>query len=597
MRSVMHAIGLSLCILHPLQAQGGPPPVELQTKVGERFRLLHDQIQELEQLKVESSPDESRLLAAGNRLIQEQELHRRMAGVRSLMAESRWDEALQELGAVHEQLLLLLDLLLDRARDLSELMEGIEQLEDFGKRIDAVLEDQREQKDRSAEAAELERAQQGFAAAMAELERLVAEQGEVSTSLENPPAGATATQRQLRERGEQLAEQVRQLEQLARPDEEATEESASRTLGRASAAMSSVEDALSRGEAGPARAGSDEAVRELEAARAAMQALGEQISERLEQLPLGSQADAQAATREETEQLAEDMRNAAEPQEEGQSPAPVPGSENVEAAVPNQQAAAQSLQAGAAGAASQQQQDAIERLEQAQQAMAEAMEQLRNEMQDEVLRAMEERFTEMLTRQQELSKRTRAADRLAQDRLTEDDALPRAVKNRCEQIAAGERELAGEAEEALRLLTDEGSTAVFPALTEMLRDDLLTVADRLEAFRSGPSTQALQADIEKLLEDLIESLGQQLEQNESQESSQSSESEASLVPMSAEFKLLLTLQKRVNGRTLELDERVPAADRGSDEARVEAADIAGKQKQVREMTRELASKLQAKESK
>jgi len=51
------------------------------------------------------------------------------------------------------------------------------------------------------------------------------------------------------------------------------------------------------------------------------------------------------------------------------------------------------------------------------------------------------------------------------------------------------------------------------------------------------------------------------------------------------------LQERVNTRTLEYDEGMPAAMRDTDDARNEAGDLSARQVKVRDLTRKLATKL------
>jgi hypothetical protein len=64
-----------------------------------------------------------------------------------------------------------------------------------------------------------------------------------------------------------------------------------------------------------------------------------------------------------------------------------------------------------------------------------------------------------------------------------------------------------------------------------------------------------------------------------------------LVPISAELKMIRYLQERVNKRTKEYDEGMPAALRETDDARAEAVQLSGKQGKVRDLTRKLAVKL------
>jgi hypothetical protein len=86
----------------------------------------------------------------------------------------------------------------------------------------------------------------------------------------------------------------------------------------------------------------------------------------------------------------------------------------VQQAVPKQRAAAGQLKEYKP--AKQKQQDAKEDLEAAQKELEDALAQLRQQLVDEVLRALEERFTAMLAVQRELSAQTKTLHAHAQQR-------------------------------------------------------------------------------------------------------------------------------------------------------------------------------------
>jgi hypothetical protein len=120
----------------------------------------------------------------------------------------------------------------------------------------------------------------------------------------------------------------------------------------------------------------------------------------------------------------------------------------------------------------------------------------------------------MLKRQRELSAQTKAVDATRQNVLTADGSLPAALVDKLQGLAVGEGELAAEASDALKLLGEDGTTAVFPPLVEQLRDDLAAVERRLQAKESGAGTQQAQRDVEDLLDLLINALRKTIERKE-----------------------------------------------------------------------------------
>ena len=335
----------------------------------------------------------------------------------------------------------------------------------------------------------------------------------------------------------------------------------------------------------------DRAIRELEKTLQELERMSEEARRQLLQLPFDQQVRAQEVTRVDTDRLAQDMEADDAAGDSQGNPRKTPGKQNIQQAVPKQKAAAGQLKDYKPGKASQEQQDALDELEKARQALEDALAQLRQELQDEVLRALEERFAAMLEKQKELSARTKAVDRLVENTMVAADTVPAAIARRCGEIGAGEFELAGEASDALKLLVEEGTTAVFPAVVELLRDDLTAVGDRLTGNDSGRTTQEMQAAIEEMLRDLLDALRRQIEMNEGNGQCGQCNGQPPLVPMSAELRLVMIKQKRVNQRTVAYDRDVPRERRSTDAATDAAQELSRQQGQVEDLLRRLAVKL------
>jgi hypothetical protein len=337
----------------------------------------------------------------------------------------------------------------------------------------------------------------------------------------------------------------------------------------------------------------DHALDKLRQARKELEALEEEARRELLQLPFEQQARAQEQTKMDTDTLSKDMEKASEPKE-GEAKKPVPGTPNIQQAVPKQRAAAGMLKERRPDKAKQQQQDAKQDLEDAKKKLEDALAQLRQQLQDDVLRSLEERFAAMLARQKEISARTIVTERLRGEALTADGSLPAALKERCTELADGEFGLAGDAADARKLLEQEGTTAVFPELVDELEADLTRVGERLAAHQTGTATQQMQAEIVEALETLINALRRAIEEGEGQ--CGQCNGQPPLVPLSAELKLIQALQKRVHKRTVAYDTEVPEQLRVTEEAKDTAGEISRKQGRVEELTRKLAIKLDKQEA-
>jgi hypothetical protein len=236
--------------------------------------------------------------------------------------------------------------------------------------------------------------------------------------------------------------------------------------------------------------------------------MAEDARRELLKLPFEQQTKKQDQTQHATDTLSKDMEKSEQDGENGESKA-APGKKRVQQAVPKQRAAAGQLKEYKP--AKQKQQDAKDDLDAAKKELDDALAQLRQQLQDEVLRALEERFTAMLARQRELSAQTKSLDTTRGNVLTANGQLPAAIVEKLTALSTSEGELESEASDALKLLEEDATTAVFPPMVEQLRDDLAAVSKQLAAQQSDAPVQQAQRDVEDLLELLINALRKTVE--------------------------------------------------------------------------------------
>ncbi|MGE0142501.1 MAG: hypothetical protein AB7I19_04500 [Planctomycetota bacterium] len=610
---------LVLCSSPTLAAQ--TDPATLQAEVTRRFEDLHERMRKLQIVKAATAPDESALLESGNRFIEERSLRTGLDEARALMAAQRWDEALQRLEAVQTDLQRLLDVLLARQLDVDKLLAEIKRLENLKNQVDKLITEQRSEKNESAEAEADQQRVKDLEAAKAEIAALLETQRETRAQTEQqglaakPEAAAALSDKQaeLEKKTAELGDKLEKLdadakgrESADKPADESPKEptepkepsskpaegggSCAGNCKAAAGAMSQAKQKMLAKTPERALADMDEAIRRLEAAKKQIEDELNEAQRKLEQLPFDAMAKKQEVTQIKTDKLAAEMEEHDQNPESNPEKKITPGKRNVQQAVPRQKAAAGQLKEFVPGKAKQEQQDAQEKLEQAKKELEDALTQLRQQLADEVLRALEERFGQMLEKQRELSARTKSADRLAGAAVTADGQVPAEVRTRSTAIGRGEHELSGEAGDALKLLQEEGTSAAFPLLVEMLRDDLTQVGTWLDGARTGSATQSLQADIEQTLKDLIDALRRQIEMNEATGQCGMCNGQPALVPFSAELKLIMIKQKRVNKSTSEFDQTVPEASRETDAAKARAEQLSRQQGQVEDLMRKVAQK-------
>ena len=144
--------------------------------------------------------------------------------------------------------------------------------------------------------------------------------------------------------------------------------------------------------------------------------------------------------------------------------------------------------------------EALEKLQEAIAELEEILRQLREEEMERVLALLEGRFRKMLEMELKVYEGTIRIDKIDKEKRG------RSVDIRASKLAFDQRKIAGEADRALTLLLEEGSSIAFPEVVEQMRDDMEEVAARLDQVKVGEITQGLEEEIIATLEELIEAL-------------------------------------------------------------------------------------------
>ncbi len=192
---------------------------------------------------------------------------------------------------------------------------------------------------------------------------------------------------------------------------------------------------------------------------------------------------------------------------------------------------------------------AREELEKAKAELEEILRQLREEEIARTLAMLEARFRKMLEMELAVYESTQRLDKLPEDKRGE----PFLVQTG--KLSSDQRKIAIEAQKALTLLQEEGSSVAFPATVEVMHEDMQSVADRLADAKVDDITIGTEEDIIQALEELIEALQKaqqdmEQKQQQQQQQQQQQEQEQPLVDQIAELKMIKALQERVNKRTI-----------------------------------------------
>ena len=201
------------------------------------------------------------------------------------------------------------------------------------------------------------------------------------------------------------------------------------------------------------------------------------------------------------------------------------------------------------------QEKALRELEQAKAELERILRQLREEEKERMLMLLDARFRRMLDAQIEVYEKTKKLD------VTRSSSPSHEVEIASGRLHRKEREIAHEADRALILLREDGTSVAFPEAIKQARDDMVVVAERLRDVKLGLITQGMEEDIIATLEETLAALQKALkelrEQRARQQQSGSGEpSDQALVNKLAELRMIRSLQQRINRRTQSYDEMI-----------------------------------------
>mgnify|MGYP001400978345 CR=1 FL=1 len=251
----------------------------------------------------------------------------------------------------------------------------------------------------------------------------------------------------------------------------------------------------------------------------------------------------------------------------------------------NMQDAAQRLEAENLEGALEDQEDALAELNRTEDQLRQERERLEQERREKVTSVVLARLYTMLADQQLIGKETSELEKqrklLPGDGKRSTFGVAEAFDFAGRSLARRERSLATDAEDILRVLTEDASSVVAPEILRRVIADLENVSGRLDESDTSSLVQVLQQDVETSLKELIEALQparnrnrmdrnrqrsggaeekrQQGQQQQGQEGEQGEEGEQDedkkdLITPVMELRMLISAQRRVRARTARWNE-------------------------------------------
>jgi hypothetical protein len=274
-----------------------------------------------------------------------------------------------------------------------------------------------------------------------------------------------------------------------------------------------------------------------------------------------------------------------ESQEQSQSPSER-AVEKLRKAQQRMQQAQERLKEAQRKKAVEEQEAALRELEQAKAELEKILRQLREEEMERLLVLLEARLRKMLEMQNQVYDETKQLDKSAESVPQHELEIASASLSRQED------QIVNEADRALMLLQEDGSSVAFPEALQQAREDMKTVSDRLKRVKTEKITQALEEDIIATLEETLAALQKALKdlrdkKSQPQQGGGGEPGEQALVDQLAELRMIRALQDRVNKRTLFYDEILEGQQAADAELLEALEELAQRQEQIYRATHDL----------
>ncbi len=262
--------------------------------------------------------------------------------------------------------------------------------------------------------------------------------------------------------------------------------------------------------------------------------------------------------------------------------------------------------------------DAIERMREAEQRLEEAKredaveeqreaeENLRNAIDEleRILRQLrEEEMERELARLESRLRKMAAMQSQVLDDCVALAATPESQRDRQTDLKAGElafeeKKITHEADRAMLLLREEGSSVAFPEVLTQIRSDTVRVSQRLEESKIDAVTQGIQEDVLAALEEMIDALQkaqkdleeQRQQQQQQGQPPQQGPGEQPLVQALAELKLIRTMETRIKSTTERYGDLLESGETSGSEVRPMLQSLAERQDRLFQITRDLVLK-------
>ena len=569
----------------PANAASQLPLDQQQMSISQRYERFEQTLLKIVDITRETDPARADLLLRAIGKSREMRISPQIESIVQLLGQERLGEAGTRQDDLIKSLAVVLEILQsedERARIKNEM----ERVQDLLKDLDRVVgkqKDVRADTERGGDFAPLGKKQEDVEKLAEELQKKMAQQDaelNEKSGGKKPKAGSQDPSQQSgdpKESGEpkEPGTEEKMGEDSKKPDSEKNEDEKKQDKP---GEKKPGEESKS-GESSPPESGETDEFKKPQNSKSQQQKSQQQKNQKSPQ----NQDQSEQSDQEQSDQSQQDQQQSQQPQQPK-----TPGREELEKAKKKMDEAIEELKKKQRENASEKQDEALLELQKAKAKLEELLRQLREEELELVLMALEARFRRMLEMEYQIKNGTvKLAELPEQERLSHHS-------QRAVQLSRDQSAIRLEAEDALVLLKEEGSSVAFPEAVIQLRDDMGIVVGRLEKMDVGEITLAIEDDVIEGLKELIESLQKELEklqnkQQDQQQQKQQEQQEPGLVDQLAELKLLRSLQQRINRRTRQYSLQVDGEQATDQQIRALLKELSARQQRVFKATYDLSS--------
>lgn len=561
---------------------------ERQSGLASRYQQLEELLLRLAEVEAAENPERSALLRRAARQSRDKFVLEKMRTASDSLQTEEFQKAVDNQSSARTELSSLLKLLMSEDRS-KRIRDEKERYANIAKELKRAMRAQQSTRARTENGAELDEVQGEQKSISDRTEKLADRLSDEEPSESSPEANSKSGESKESKSGEskpgdkkeagekEAGEEKEPGEKEADEEKEPGQEEADgekeagekgSEAGEKEESSESEAGSKSSSEQKPGSKSQQSESQQSESQQSESQQSESQQSESQQSQSEQKQSDQNQQPQTPEQQVEEQLRKAIEKMREAEEKL---GSNEREKATDEQRAAEEELRA------------AIDRLER-------ILRQLREEEMQRELAKLESRLRKMATMQAKVL-----------DDTVELAATPTSQRNRQTDLKAGdlafeEKKITMEADRAMLLLREEGSSVAFPEVVSQISRDTVLVADRLAEAKIDIVTQGIQKDILAALEEMIaatQKAQRDLEKKSQQQQGkpqQGGQQEEPLVEAIAELRLIRTMETRIKSTTERYAGLVETGEQGTEDVLPLLRDLSERQNRLYRITRDLVLK-------